>query len=302
MALATAAVVTGTAGAGVGTRSDGAGAAELAAADGWLWWIEPTTVYSGGEREAGALSLVSVEGGTVLHVATELDSAPGPEVRLRAVVIDPSGEREQWVRNPGRWTGGGAVLYRFELGDVERGALIGVELATRTGVLSLAEEARLAAEERGLSVLPFPEVGEEFAFDLRGIGGERASASDYEGKVVLIDCWASWCLPCIDNLPGLKVVYEELRESGLEIVGVNFDFSEQAARRAIEEHGLPWQEIAIVPDPSVMDLWMDASDLRALPRAYVVDRDGILRWDSVGVDIDELERQLRALVAPITSN
>lgn len=99
----------------------------------------------------------------------------------------------------------------------------------------------------------------------------------------------------------LNWLYGELRESGFEVVGVNFDFSEEAALRAIEEHSLPWQEVKIVPDPSVMDLWTDASDLRALPRAYLIDRAGVLRWESVGVDVEELERQVHALVAPAGS-
>ncbi len=55
------------------------------------------------------------------------------------------------------------------------------------------------------------------------IDGKPFDISQYKGKVVIVDFWATWCGPCLAELPNLKKIYEKYHDRGLEIVGVNLD-------------------------------------------------------------------------------
>jgi len=166
-----------------------------------------------------------------------------------------------------------------------------------------------------VQVLPFPEIDKPFAFELTSIGGTRLSADDLRGKVVLIDCWATWCTPCMAKMSALKKLYERNRERGLEIIGVNFDQKVEKARDASAQRGLSWP-IVHVPDStypltsahsgsvlliSVRDLWYRASTIRTVPRLLLVDRRGVLRADCSPHELEEKTEKLLAEGGPTTA-
>lgn len=59
-------------------------------------------------------------------------------------------------------------------------------------------------------------------------------------KYLYIDCWASWCGPCVADFPRLKEVYEKYKDKGLEILGVSFDRNKAAWEMALKRHDIPW--------------------------------------------------------------
>ena len=59
--------------------------------------------------------------------------------------------------------------------------------------------------------------------ELRGIDGEALDTRQLEGRIVLIDFWATWCAPCLAELPELQRLHEQHRSVGFEILGVNYD-------------------------------------------------------------------------------
>ncbi len=60
-------------------------------------------------------------------------------------------------------------------------------------------------------------------FTLEDIHGNSVSLKDYEGKVILLDFWATWCVPCVKEMPVLQDLYETHRENGFEIIGISVD-------------------------------------------------------------------------------
>ncbi|MFM8443998.1 MAG: TlpA family protein disulfide reductase [Methylococcus sp.] len=126
--------------------------------------------------------------------------------------------------------------------------------------------------------------------------GESAekSLSQYRGKVVYLDFWASWCGPCAQSFPFMNKLHKDLSGKGLQIVGVNLD--EDAA----EAKGF------LTRTPAQFTILADAGgecpqkfDVKAMPSTYLIDRSGVIRQVHLGFKSGEsaqLRQQVEALL------
>lgn len=95
--------------------------------------------------------------------------------------------------------------------------------------------------------------------------------SDYEGKVLLIDFWGTFCQPCIKEFPGIVELYEKYHEQGLEVVGISLDDSQDSVEVFQEEHRLPWRlSLGVTDENATLDRYFVTS----IPATYLVGRDG----------------------------
>ena len=111
------------------------------------------------------------------------------------------------------------------------------------------------------------------------LDGDSASTSSLEGKVVLLNIWATWCAPCRAEIPYLQSLYERHRGNGFEIVGVSVDARGQdaAIREFAKEYRMTypiWRD----PDERVNARFLAIG----VPSTYLIDRDGVLRWKHLG--------------------
>lgn len=160
---------------------------------------------------------------------------------------------------------------------VEKVTRVGVEVITPESRAIRSQAAQANARAAGIEVLPPPAVGKPFDFALTTIDGRNMRSADLRGKVILIDCWATWCSPCMQKMPELKKLYSERHADGLEVIGVNFDLKPDAARQAIQSLGLSWPQVAVPGDDATRELWNDAAEIDGLPRIYLIDGRGVLR-------------------------
>lgn len=111
--------------------------------------------------------------------------------------------------------------------------------------------------------------------------------SDHRGKVVMINFWATWCPPCVQEMPAMERLYRKHREAGFVMVAVSLDANSKVVPPFVARHKLSFP-IALDPKMEIAN----AYSVRALPSSFLVDRSGNLaalaigprRWDNVASD------------------
>jgi len=122
--------------------------------------------------------------------------------------------------------------------------------------------------------------------------GDTVRFSDYLGKVVLVNLWATWCPPCRFETPYLQTLFDEYRDRGFRIVGVSTD-SETALKAVRSFTAANGVEYDILLDPSSQSTGVFAAF--GLPASMLVDRAGVIRWMLLGPILEGDEEFLGAL-------
>lgn len=76
--------------------------------------------------------------------------------------------------------------------------------------------------------------------------GGKAKLSDFvkKNKVTIVDCWASWCRPCMAEMPNIAMLYRKYHQLGVEVVGVSFDEDQTAWNATVKNHDMVWPQLS----------------------------------------------------------
>jgi thiol-disulfide isomerase/thioredoxin len=112
-------------------------------------------------------------------------------------------------------------------------------------------------------------VGQTLELTGTTLEGDAFDWSAYRGKVVLVDFWATWCGPCVAELPNLKAAYEKYHARGFEVVGISLDQDVETLRAFVEKQRIPWTNLFDEGHPMAKKY-----KITAIPTALLVDKDG----------------------------
>ncbi|WP_419800685.1 redoxin domain-containing protein [Mucilaginibacter sp.] len=121
-------------------------------------------------------------------------------------------------------------------------------------------------------------------FSIPGLDGKTIKLSDYKGKYVMLDFWASWCVPCRKENPNVVKLYQQYHPKGLNIVGISLDEKKDAWQKAITDDKLVWahgSELQNFNGPTV-----EKYGVQAIPSNFIIDPDGkIIAKNITGSDL-----------------
>jgi len=128
-------------------------------------------------------------------------------------------------------------------------------------------------------------------FELKSLDGRAVKLSDFRGKVVVLNFWATWCAPCRVETPWLIDFYRRYKEQGLEVVGVSMDDGDQEhVADFVKEMGVNYT--VLLGNHAVGDAYGGA---RFLPQTFFIDRNGNIIKHSFGIksksDFEEAIKQ-----------
>ncbi len=134
-------------------------------------------------------------------------------------------------------------------------------------------------------------------FSLPDLDGVDTSLADFEGKVVVLDLWATWCPPCRKEIPFLVQLYEEFKDQGLVVVGVGLDRGGAPTLAPFaEENGITYP--ILVGDGDVQATY----GVTGIPTTFVIGRDGRIAAKHVGYDpsmAEPLREEIQRLLSGV---
>ncbi len=131
------------------------------------------------------------------------------------------------------------------------------------------------AEMPGMSSQDYPDAPE---FTLEDLKGSEISLSDLNGKVVMLNVWATWCGPCKREIPDFIEAYEQYKDKGLEIIGISIDtISQSKVLKFTEKYKINYP-VAM----TTSKLNKDYGPFRAVPVTIIIDKKGKIRHRQIG--------------------
>ena len=168
--------------------------------------------------------------------------------------------------------------------EIRTAARISIALALWCGI-ALAE-----------GVCSAPAKGADLHFTFKDINGKSVALSDYKGKVILLDFWATWCPPCRKEIPGFIALYNAYKSRGLVVIGVSMDDTDDTAdvKRFAEQLKIDYP---ILLGFGREDDLKPAFGELPLPTSFVIARDGRICGRHDGLTTKEqVEREISALL------
>ncbi|MEZ6133537.1 MAG: TlpA disulfide reductase family protein [Pirellulaceae bacterium] len=131
-------------------------------------------------------------------------------------------------------------------------------------------------------------LGEKFEFEAVDMAGKKLKTDDFAGKFVVVDFFATWCEPCLSEMPRLKKHYAKYKDKGLEVIGISLDGDSQALEKFLDGAQLPWP---IVHDnaENPLDRIQMQFGVSSLPTVLLLNKEGtVVSLEARGAELDRL--------------
>lgn len=193
--------------------------------------------------------------------------------------------REMIAALPDRPEGYGFLLTVAANVDPAKGKALAQEVASNTNAAALKPEA-----DKLLQTLDMP--GKPVAVQFTAVDGRAVDTDKLKGKVVLLDFWATWCKPCVAEVPDVKDAYEKLHSQGFEIVGISLDQDQQPLQNFVKANNMPWPQY--FDGKGFENKFAQQFGIDAIPAMWLIDKKGVLRDTNARMDLAEKVAKLLA--------
>jgi peroxiredoxin len=169
------------------------------------------------------------------------------------------------------------------------------EVVETAGGEEQASKAVGAEQEKIQDRRGFVEVGKPLnkAIEKKDTAGKEIKLDEYKGKVLLVDFWATWCGPCVEEMPNVVKTYAALHEKGFEVIGISLDQDKAELDAFVERNKLTWRQY--FDGKGWQNEVSTAFGVNSIPKTYLVDKEGKVRF--VGARGPELEKAVNELLA-----
>ncbi len=153
-------------------------------------------------------------------------------------------------------------------------------------IVELSQLMAGAARRLNLIGSPITVVG-------NAMDGQAFDWNAYKGRVVLIDFWATWCKPCLAEMPNVEKAYETYKDKGFEVIGISMDNDREELAKYLQANPLPWRTLneGVTPNPVARHYGVNQ-----VPAALLVDQQGNVV--SLNARVEELPKMLEKLLGP----
>ena len=158
---------------------------------------------------------------------------------------------------------------------------------------ALRKNAFWSSAELTKSQISIAETGKLFpGITLIDTSNTSINTSSFNGKILFLDLWSSWCVSCREQFPDLKKIYKKYKSTGFEIVGVSMDSKKDAWTFALKKDQLPWPQYCELVDFQENSL-VKKFNITGIPSNFLIDKNGIIIGQ--GLSPEELKTLLSRL-------
>jgi len=158
-------------------------------------------------------------------------------------------------------------------------------------ILASPAPEELKSQARGMA-WNLDAIGKELSLAFSAVDGRNVDLTRLRGKVVLVDFWATWCVPCVGEMPNVKMAYEKLHDKGFEIVSISLDTDKGKLIRFLETNEIKWPQY--YEGKSWDNQYAVQFGIHAIPAMWLVDKKGKLRDMDARGGLDEKVEKLLA--------